>query len=218
MERGWVTEEVFGAGFIYLGLAGLGWLVWNHNRREGNARDYELTLMVLATVYAVFMALSGRKWGVFTPFCIAGQAALITPILSNAMSNSFVGLLTHFSSLGSPHVELSDARHAHKLGDTDEAIRLILAELKKDQGHYEGNYLLAQIYWERGEALAALYCLRRMVNNNQCSEEQRAQAREELSHSLQLARERGWIPPDTTMTSLDALLPKSLKAPKIASS
>ena len=167
--------------------------------------------MVAVTAYALLMSVIGKYWGPFMPFFIGVEAFMVSPVLANSFSNLFVSFMTGFHSSGSPTLDLSRARHARKVGKIDEAIDMALTELEKDPGHYEGNYLLAQIYWEQQEVHASFFCLVRILDNRNCTAEQRAQVREEFDHALAVARQRGWVPSDATEFSIRNALPSKLK-------
>lgn len=203
--------EVLDASFIFLGMAGAGWLAfWFNHRRQSHAA-YELKLMMGLTGYAVLASFFGHYFGPFMPFLIGVEAFGVAPVLSNTFSHASVSFLTAFHSRGSPHPDLSGARHARKVGRIDEAIDMALTELKKDSGHYEGNYLLAEIYWERRETYASFFCLVRILDNPKCTTDQRHRIRQEFDNALSLARQHGWVPPNATEEQIRKSLPTKLR-------
>jgi hypothetical protein len=172
---------VLDASFIFLGIAAAGWLgFWCNHRRQAHA-EWELKWMIGLTVYAVLASCFGQSFGLFLPFLIGLEAFGVTPVLANTFSQAAVSFMTAFHSSGSPHPEFSGVRQARKVGRIDEAINLALPELEKDPGHYEGNYLLAEIYWERREINAAFFCLARILDNPQCTAEQRRRMMETVA-------------------------------------
>ena len=203
------------ASLAYWLIAGLGWLGYAINRKTQTDSARDLKLMIGVSVYALTATCVGHRFGLLLPFLIVVEAFGVTPILTKTLSHVFVSFLTAFHSTGSPVPVLSAARHARKLGRLEEALDLALTELVKDPGHYEGNYLLAEIYWERREVPSAFFCLVRILDNPQCSEEQRLRIRQEFDQALTLARQRGWIPPDSTESSVRQSLPAKLDRPRI---
>ncbi len=202
---------VLDASFIFLGIAAAGWLAfWFNHRRQAHS-PYELKLMIWLTGYAVLASFFGHYFGPFMPFLIGLEAFGVAPVLSNTISHASTSFLTAFNSLGSPHPDLSGARHARKVGRMDEAIEMALTELEKDPGHYEGNYLLSEIYWERRETYAAFFCLVRILDNPKCTSDQRHRIRQEFDNALSLARQQGWVPPNATEVQIRRSLPTKLK-------
>lgn len=205
----------FGAGvtdawFVFLGLAAVGWLAFFWNRSKKNHAECEFKLMGFVSVYAILASAFGHLLGAFMPFLIGVEAFGIAPILANTFSCGVASFLTGFHSFGSPVPDFSPARHARKTGRTGEAIELALAELEKDPLHYEGNYLLAEIFWEQRNAPFTLFCLFRILDNPRCTEAQRGQIQAELDNAIQLARQRGWLPVDATTDQIRNSLPQSL--------